>query len=691
MKMFTVALLSLLAQSTYGQDLLGALEDYQNELNKSSNSQVANDNGKVTVNEKTETSGKCEDSEQHSLPLAYITGLILEKDGKLKIGHDARSGQLTVKSPKMISNCSSMIEWVSESKVVDRKKTYWIEAKIKESKKCEGGKCEYSVAQVEAKSFKGFKPMSFEPTMKGFEQCLKDSGVITEDNKVNPKAIYPATIDEKFGQYNESGDLLFLSNGGASTVPGAKYGEFVKKDGCKHFEKILPDGYLVRSLQDIESDRMADERAQVEGCGDYARISEFIEKYQVYEDNLNDIRDKLILEAVKTSAKAITEGNYTEDDLKTIADFEKYIIQPKIDRAKALYEAAQKAEGEQKKTLLADMNKILEQLKPYNQSPYISAAVVQKLEAYGRFDDAERSNGIKALIVSHARLGATENGVVITPDVAKTRATNLRQAYADELEVKKENYQIRTGQVTGYAQTYYDLASQMRQNIQVRTRNFSEEIQREYARMRQGGHCYRPYRNVQRCIQDSQLRIQELQAELQHFNKVDAERALEYEQKAKEYAELEKQGRNYVADQTGEPAQQVTYNNTSPSPRNDEGYQFDFQGYDQQQNQQQNQYQQQNQQQMYQQQMYQQPGYNNQFYAGGQFGSNMGNQYGFYNQNYNPYQQQQGAYNFNYQGYQQQPGFFNGQQNPFQQQGYQQQQSYWGSPYQAYSQYNMYR
>ena len=690
MKMFTVAMLSFLALPSYGQDLLGPLLDYQKELNKNSNSQGNSGSEQTTVIEKTKTSGSCTVQDQASLPLAYITGLILEKDGKLEIRHDARSGQLTLKSPDMISNCSSMIEWVSEAKVVDGKKTYWVEAKIRKSDKCAGDVCDYPVAQVEAKSFKGFKSMSFKPTMAGFEQCLKDSGVINS-GKVNPEAIYPGALDEKFGQYNESGDLVFLSQGPASKLAKAKYDKFVEVDGCKHFEKIVPEGFLVRSLADQDKDRMAAERKSVESCGDYHKISDFIEKYQAYADDLNLIRDNLILEAVKKASKAISEGKYTEEDLKAIADFEKYIIQPKIDKATALYNEAQKLEGDERKALLEEMKKIIDEIKPYNQAPYVTAAIVQKLEADGRFEDAEKANGIKALIVAHARLGATENGVVITPDVAKTRAINSKTAYAAELEVKKENYQIKTGQVTGYAQTYYDLASQMRQNIQVRTQNFGAEIQREYARMQPGGHCYRPYRNAQRCIQDSQLRIQELQAELQHFNKVDAERALEYEQKAKEYAELEKQGREYVAAQTGEAVPEVTYNNTSPTPRSgDGGYDFQFNGYQQQQQQGYNPYQQQG----YQQQgynPYQQQGYGSQFQMGGQFGGNMGGQYGFYNQNYNPYQQQ-GGYNFNYQGYQQ-PGMFNGQTNPFQQQGYgqyQQQQGYWGSPYQAYGNYNMY-
>jgi hypothetical protein len=95
-------------------------------------------------------------------------------------------------------------------------------------------------------------------------------------------------------------------------------------------------------------------------------------------------------------------------------------------------------------------------------------------------------------------------------------------------------------------------------------------------------------------------RIQELQAQMQHFNQVDAQRANEYETKAKEYSKLEKEGRDYVAVQNGDPVPQnnVPVDYTKPTPRAEDGYTFNYQGYGQQQSQQ---YQPQQQQQGYQQ------------------------------------------------------------------------------------------
>ena len=706
MKIFATALLSLFTMSSHAQRLLGSLQTYQKDIQPKVNSTSTDPKVKVEPIVKTRTAGQCTEEIQTSLPLAYITSLIMEQDGKLQIIHDSRSGKLSVTSPDMISNCSSMIDWSPNSKVVDGKKIYTIEAKIKQGENCVEGVCEYKVAKVEKGQFQKFETVKLKQSMTGFEECLEKSGVV-KDGKVVSEAIYPSPIDEKFDGYKETGDLLFLSHGPSSKLVKSKYDKFVEIDKCDHFEKISPEGLVVRSLEDEERERIELEKKAVESCGDYHKISDFMEKYQGYSNDLNSIRDALIIEAVKKAAKAVTDGKYTEDDLKAISDFEKYVVQPKVDLASALYTEAEGLEGDEKKSRLEEMKKVLAEIAPYNQAPYITAAIVQKLEGDGRFEDAAMANGIKALIVGYARLGATEGGVVITPDVAKIRVSNFNQIYATELEGKKEKYEIRTGQTTGQSQMYKNLASRMRQNIQTRTQNFSQEINSEYARMQPGGHCYRPYRNAQRCIQDSTQRIQDLQAQLQHFNKVDAERAVEYQNKADEYAKLEKEGRDYVARQTGEtvPEPEATVDTTVPGARNDQGYTFNYQGYQQQQ-----QGQPQYQQQQYQQQGYnpyqqQQYGFSGQYNVGANFGAGAGGQYGYNNQ-YGYGQQQPGGYNFNYQGYQQQQqgqqqynpyqqSMFGNQYNPYQQQqGYnpyqQQQQGYWGSPNQAYGNFNMY-
>ena len=697
MKNFAAVMLSVLTIPAYAQSILGSLEKYQNEIKPKSISSGSSTSTEVKVDPviKTKSSGACTEKVQTSLPLAYITALIMEKDGKLEIQHDSRSGKLSVKSGDMIGNCSSMIEWVPNVRVVDEKKIYSIEAKIKEGENCVDGLCSYDVAKVEKGQFKDFEKIKIAPTMQGFESCLEKSGVLKE-GKVVPEAIYPSAVSEKFDGYKESGEVLFVSHGPASKLVKPKYDKnFVEIDECDHYEKITAEGIVLQSLGEEERDRILSEKEKVKNCGEYHKISDFMEMYEGYSEDLNGIRDNLIIEAMKKASKAVTDGKYTEEDLKTIADFAKYVVQPKIDLANLLFTEAEGLEGEDKKIRLEEMKKVLGELNTFNNAPYVSAAVVQKLEADGRFTEASQTNGIKALIVNHSRLGAKDNGVVITPEVAKARTIKNIQAYSNELVGKKEKYEIRTGQTTGQAKENADMASRMRQNIQTRSQNFNLEIREEYARTQQGGYCYKnPFRNVQRCIQNSMERIQELQAQMQHFNQVDAQRATEFDAKATEYSKLEKEGRDYVAVQNGDPIPQndVPVDYTKPTPRTEDGYTFNYQGYGQQQTQQyqpqqpqgyqQNgyPYQQQqgvfNQQNPYGQQQYGNPyqqsymgqqNYGGQFNVGANFGANAGSPYGYSGQ------QQQQQYG-----------------NPYQQQGQQQGQGYWSSPYQAYGNYNMY-
>jgi hypothetical protein len=223
----------------------------------------------------------------------------------------------------------------------------------------------------------------------------------------------------------------------------------------------------------------------------------------------------------------------------------------------------------------------------------------------------------------------------------------------------------------------------MRENIQIRNQNFTQEIQSEYARVQQpNGYCYRYFRNTQKCIQDTVERVQELQALLQHYTKVDAERAAEYDEKAKEYAKLEAEGRRYIAAQSGEASEdeeesaptedEAPADTTRPTPRASNGnYTFEYPGNGAQAPAAQNGN-------MNQAQGYQQPWLGQQSYAmPGQYGQN---------------QMAQSGYSFNWNagmgaGSQNQMGMYGQQPNPYQ---YNQQQGYWQQPYQAYGMYSMY-
>lgn len=709
MKKFAVVMLSVLTIPAYAQSILGSLQTYQKDIQSKSSTTPAPGGTvptKVDPVAKTKSSGLCTEPDQTSLPLAYITAMIMEKDGKLSVGHDAQTGKLTISSPEMISNCASMIEWVPKTREIDGRKVYSVEAKIKKGEECVENVCTYEVAKVEKGVFKSFEKVKVKATMTGFEECLEKSGVV-KAGKVVEDAIYPNAIDERFEGYKASGDVLFVSHGPSSKLVKAKYDKFVEIDKCDHYEKITPEGVALVSHEEAEQARFAKEQQEIRECKDYYKISDFMTRYEEYADDLDGIRDNLILEAVKKSSKAIAEGKYTEEDLKVLADFDKFIVQPKIAQANAAFNKAQLLEGSEKAAELDYMKKLLAELNGYNGAPYITPAVVSKLASDGRFADAQVANGIKVTIGAHQRLGATENGKVVSPAVVANVVKNKNQTFANEVAVMQETFEIRTGQLTGKSQEYSGLVTAMNRNIQMRTQDHSQKIGEAIKEMQPGGYCFAsPFRNSQKCVQENVQYIQALQSRMQKNNQVDYERAQEYYAKAQAYLKLEQEGQAYIARQNGEaptapgpantiaaPTKEQMMANPAQAPNPYDQQAMAMQGQAQGQQQQmwaqqpnnmfagqQNPYGQQ--QAMYgqQQQMFQQPqyGYNAQFNFG------LGSQYG-----QQPYGQQP-MYG-QPQLYGQQP--MGGQPNPYAQQQYgmypQQGQQSW-APYTAYSNYNMY-
>lgn len=734
MKKLPILMLSLMTLPAYAQSILSTLNSHQDSLKTpetnsaggsgsggSSNSSTGPD-----VKPSTETisssSAKCEEADQTSLPLAYVTSLIQQKNAALDITHDPRSGSLTISSENMIGNCSSMLEWKLKQPEVMGKKSYAVEVNIKQGQECAADGCSYKVTKVENGEFKAHEVMKFKPTLKGFEECLQKSGVVVA-GKVVASAIYPAPVKEKFSGLDHSGPLLFLSHGPSSPIVKAKYGKFEHIVGCDHYEAAHPQVKSLLTLADAEKERLDAEAAKLKECkvDEYGKLADFIEKYENYSSELGDIRDRLILEAAKKSALAIAEGKYTEDDLKVLADFERYMVNPKVEHAKFLYDEMIELEGDAKKAKQEELKAVLAQIAALNVKPYFTGLHTQKLIADGRFEEAEKLNSFKLVLENHQRLGAKQDNVVITPGVAAQRIAAAKATFAQSIVREKERYEIRTGQSSGKAQYNANLAARMRSNIQVRTQNYTAEIQLEYERIQQpNGYCYKYWRNAQKCIQETAERIQELQALALHYNKIDAERALEYDALAKDYGDLEAQGRRYIAAQNGEevpadvPVVAEPQDTTVPGarPQDPQGnqpgvYSFNFQGGGQQQQPGQMPYQQQAQ---YTPQQYQYPTspYQNQnnFQQQSPYGYQqqqqnpwMGQQaYGMQGQMGMGYQQQQGSYNFNYAGggmqnqmgyQQQQPYGYQQQQSPY---GYQQQQGagYWNQPNQAYGQYSVY-
>lgn len=734
MKKFSILVLSLLALPLHAQTILNTLNQYQNNLKPSESSgQSANSQSKPEVKPSSESisssTTKCEENDQTSLPLAYINSLILEKDGAVKFTHSPSEGTLTVEAPNMISNCNSMIEWKLKKPEFKGQKAWAVEATIKKGDVCNvDGTCSYKVKQVKNGDAQDSLNMNFKPTLKGFEECLQKSGVIV-GGKMVPEAIAGEALNEKFSGLDYSGKLFLLSHGPSSPLVKAKYGKFEYQNGCDYYENVAADPRTLLTLTDAERQRLDAEAAKLRECkvDEYGKLTSFIDKYEEYASDLGQVRDRLILEATKKSADNLTKGKYTDEDLKVLKDFETFVVNPKIDLARQLYEQGLDMEGDAKAANQAQLDAVLAEIKALQQAPYFTAAHIQKLIKDGKFDSAETMNRFLTVLATHQRLGAIENGTKITTGVAAQRANVAIAKFKEDLKTEIKKYETRTGQRDVEQKQYVAEAAAARWRIQQRNANYTERIQEVYADITPpNGHCYKYWVNTQKCVADTQEELNGLVAKLQFDNNFDQQIATTADQNAKDWGALAAEGRRYVASQNGEPVPAETQNpqgqptdNLSPgarqTPQNPNFYNLQQPGQQGQPGQQQpyfnyqaaaqswQGYQQQTVPYGGQQNMYQQ---NNPYapYMGGQQQPNfMGQQaYG-----YQPASQYQtgGLFNFNFGVGNQQP-YYGQQQYGYGQQpmygGYQQASPYgyntqqqnaasWYRPYgQAYNQYSLY-
>ncbi len=588
MKKLSTVVFLLSVLPAFGQDqFFESVSEYQTVVpGPTVSTSAANTPAPTTTTAASTVSGVCT-KEQTSLPLKALMSLIQDKNATLDIVHNSRMGTLDISSSKMIGNCASMINWTMNKTVSGDKVDYAVEAAFKPADKtCPAEGCSYSVTEFKDGKFTPVTK-TFKPTLDGFKTCLVETGVMVKDpatkkNKVNPSAIRFSTIQASFPDVNDSGSVSYLSRGPETIGIGAHYGKAIRSKECENLEPIQPKPVQLVSAAEEEKERIRREAEELKKkctVNDYYKLADFVERYEGLASDLIETRDKLIKQAAEKSAKAILEGKATDEDLRVIADFDRYITQPKIDELRSLYIQTQDLEGQELKDKQAEFKKKLAELNALKTKPFYTEAHLKKLEDGGKFDDAKRLHSMLTLVLQHQKLGSKVGAVTVTPEVVMNNVATIREQYEEKIEVAREKYEISHGLVEGKSNFYVEMAKALRQNIATRTKNYTEEIQDEYRRIQPGGYCYAYFRNTQKCIQDSTERIQELYAHLQHYNKQEGDKAAEFEQKAAEYQKLEAQGRRYVAAQNGEevPAAPTTNTTVPPSRTSDNSvYNFNY-------------------------------------------------------------------------------------------------------------------
>ncbi len=103
MKMLSLILVATISSPAWSQKFQAALEESQNKLQEQGSTTVSESTVMTpTVKVEKKESGICENENQNSIPLKYLTSLIRQKDGNLKISHDPRSGKVKVSTGPFI-------------------------------------------------------------------------------------------------------------------------------------------------------------------------------------------------------------------------------------------------------------------------------------------------------------------------------------------------------------------------------------------------------------------------------------------------------------------------------------------------------------------------------------------------------------------------------------------------------------
>lgn len=512
----------------------------------------------------TASSQNCPSSGQVTIPLQFIQAMQRTRGASLQVSHDVAVNRMQVKGGDFLSNCNGMLEWGLRNPTTQFPQ-YVVELKIKT---CGAQSCPFSVMEKDASGSSVEKNINVAPTFEGFKQCLKETGVMADNGSVNASKMVIRDLDISFERVSQSAPVWFGSHLPEAKAVYKKQGE----SGCYHYEDIRQGGVSIYSQEDSERMRLDEQAQLICQSGNYRHISDFMDRYGQYTGTLGAIRDELILKDYRALAEKIRKNeDVLTEDFSIIGDFQRYVVDPLTNKIASLHEEIGRlpSSSQERRRKEAQLKEMMTRLASFKNAPYVTQADVDKLMAKGLFDEASSVNTIHLSAQHFGRLGVNERGTAVTPRVARNRIQEGISQFNSNLVSRKHEFEVKTGRVTGEADYYFDLAAQHRRNIQIRTVNYQAEITTEAQRIQQpGGYCFKYFRNTQKCVNDSMLRINELRDQLRLSNQADAQIAEDLLAKSRRYEEWETEGRRYVASQSGE---EVVQEEVSPRRELPEG------------------------------------------------------------------------------------------------------------------------
>ena len=710
---------SLLVQNSFAQNalevnqILGA-SNWGSSSSGGSSSSTSGTDVPIEAEPAMSVAASCSKSDQSFMPHNGFTNLM--NGHKLNISHNADTGEITIDGGLMISNCNSMLQARVNPPSGDR--PYLFNVEIKKPSGC-SDLCTYEVDVAEdadAPGIKsGTKTIQVEPTYFGFLECLKQTGVISE-NKLQEDKIVKAPFKHVQSGLNVTGELAFYSKGPLAAQMAPKYGSFsgVKGGRCDSFEQITEKGFTIHSKEDITLARKQVLFDEICAGGDYKAIDKHLPDFEEFDSMysiLKNVRDSYLLEEVKSLHNLLKGDNYSGLDAERfesiLSDFRDKIIVPLQDDISSLYSEYRSASSREARAVIqAEIDYKLKKLVQYVRAPYITDADQERMKSFAKKAPLQKDSWREAAVLAYANnitafnfgkygsddalkeAGLNADTVAAIKASPKTSVLSTIKEIEDTVAIEREFIEQLGGLAAdpkkSYAAEYSAAATSLQQEQAQLDQALVQHMQQQQMEMQQ--ECLNPQKYwvtglIQRnCVQRYQQSIQDAQLARQAAPQMFQERIQHYNSLATQWGQIESvraTGKG-VQPNPRDIFQQQQQQQTMP--------QFSFQPW-QGQNQQQmpGQYPQQ----QYPQQQFQQPGFQYQQ----QYQMNAGRMPGNYQSPYG----QQGYPQRGYPqpGYQQQPGLPQqpsygpgvypsmpapGQYPP----GYQQQQGYPGSFQQNY-------
>lgn len=498
----------------------------------------------------------CGAADQNFMPHRGFLNLFQNKS--LKINHSPTSGEISISgSGMMISNCNSMLQARVEPPANGR--PYLFHVEIKKPAGCTD-LCKYNVDVAEDPDLPsvktGTKSIEVAPTYAGFMQCLRETGVLNENNERDNSKIVASTFKHTQSGITKTDDLAFYSRGPMTALMTPKFGSLDKIKGgrCDTFEKIAKDGFRIHSKEDVTLARKEVLFDEICAGGDYKAIDRHLPDFREFSTMysiLKNVRDSYLLDEVKGLHTELKQNDYSELDAERfrniILDFKEKIIEPlKVDIAN-LYDDLKRSGNRQERARLQNLlDRKVAKLIAYNKSPYLTSGDLESMKSFAKNAPLQKEAWREAAITlyssnnsafHYARYGEKSD----LPKISIS-ATN-REIEGDlEIEAKFINQlgQLAANPEKSFARDYNSQAQALRETQAQNGQALQQFIQQE--QMYAQNHCMNPRKywiNRQKCIQGVQENIQAASIGVNQFNQALSPEIARYQTLSTQWGQIE--------------------------------------------------------------------------------------------------------------------------------------------------------